>query len=381
MSFYCEENVYLLKLFWGNIMKYLLQVLLLFVFSAILYSCDDVDLSGTDAGEVRGMWQKNPNSNTNNKFLLISDTEFVIYDYNVFKNCVITDAYQVIKKDGTGFFQVEKGDGSPEKVFAVSFNSGQLNLRSVDDRAGLLEYYWPSEVDASVFTECIIETDIQGQWEFANLDESTYLDISDDTLTIYSEITNEDCFEIIDYRIDGNAENIYKLIDQVTDSITAELFIEMRRTEAGLEVSLEDNGSINTDIYSTSNTDFTSLTPTCGPNFPDEIEGIWEFESVINTAASLLHLELKQDTLRYYTEITDQSCTEINSHLVRVRRGDNYFLSNDDTETVSLIYQIFFDNDVLVTRINSAVPPFDERFLRSSATSDLLKTNICSTDF
>lgn len=360
-------------------MKYLFQVILISFISVGLVSCEDIDFESTEAGEVIGMWQSRL-SEGDNRFLLISERDFIFYDFNARKNCVETDAYQVIRRDGTGFFQVEKGDGSPERVFAVSINNEQLQLRRTSDPAGVVEYFFMSTTNLSGIPECIKETDIQGKWEFQSSIDKTLVDIKEDTITVFSEFSEEGCFEIIDYKIDGSTGNIYKLLDQIGQGLIAELFVEIRRTEDGLEITLEEDGGTVTDIYSSSTTDFTTLLPDCGLSFPPGSEGIWEFEGVANTTESNLHMELKQDTLRYYTFLADQSCTDINNHPVRARRGDSYFLSNG-SDFIDLFYRIFFDNDVLVTRISQDGVVFDERFVRSNSTVSELESNLCTTDF
>ncbi len=381
MSFYCEENVYLMKLFGGKIMKYLFHSFLFLLISVGFVSCDDVDLSleENQAEEVLGLWKiDNANKFT---FVFISNAEFNFYELDRNLDCVETTAYQVIKRDGSGFFQVQQEDGSPI-VFAVTNQDGQLRIRSIDDPEQGLTYYWPTTIDVTRKTECLKETDIQGKWEFTNQDGTTYVDISDDSIKVISEIVDENCFEIIDYRIDGRAENIYKLIDEIATGFVAELFVEIKRTQTGLEITLEEDGTTNTDSYRSSNVDLTGIGPDCGLKFPGGTEGIWEFEAVANTAASLLHLEMDQDTLRYYTKIVDQGCIDINNHPVRAKRSNTYFLSDVNSETVDLIYQIFFEtDDVLITRITDINSTFDERFIRSTTTIDELESNICTIDF
>lgn len=365
----------------GISMRYLFQFLILSVLVVGLSSCEDVDLDGFEAGEVRGTWQLRSGGG-NNVFLVISDTDFNFYEFNASLNCVKTDAFQVIRRDGTGFFQVEKGDGSPEVVFAVSVNNNQLQLRRTNDPPGVVDYYTMSDVDVSIFSECLDETDIQGKWEFTHENETTYVEISDDSISVYSESLEESCFEIIDYQIAGSNNNIYRLLDEIGVGFVAELFIEIKRTQDGLDITIEDDGGTITDNYISSSADLTALQPDCGSTFPASFEGIWEIEGVANTAVSLLHLEIKQDTLRYYTDIVDQSCIDINNHPMLARRGDVFFLTSDpNSQVIDLIYQIFFDQDVLVTRITQENAFYDERFVRSSTTLAELESNICTTDF
>ncbi len=369
-----------MKLFGGIIMKYLFQVSLLLVVFVGLVSCEDLDLEGEEAGQVYGLWQETLESG-NNTFVKISGTEFNFYEFNASLNCVELDANQVIKQDGSGFFQVEKGDGSPERVFAVSKNGDRIHLRSIDDRPGDLRFFWPTNQDVESIPICVNETDIQGKWEFLRADENTYVDIREDSITVYSNFFSEDCFEINDFKIDGRNGNIYRLLDEVTDNLTSQIFVEIKRTPLGLEISLEEeNGAISTDIYSQSSVDFSTLGPNCGNNFPSGFEGIWEYESVANTTASILRMEIKLDSLNYYVFNTVQSCNDKFTNIVKARRGDSYFFPNEFSETIDLIYQVYFDSNVLVTRIIDGPSSYDERYLRSQTTTEQLQSSLCSTD-
>jgi hypothetical protein len=381
MSFFYEENVYLLKLFGGIIMKYLFRAsLFLFVFIGFT-SCDDLDLSldENQSEDVLGVW-KERYTGSRNVFMLISNSEFNFYEIDSNLNCAKIDANRVIRRDGVGFFQVDKGDGTEPFVYAVTNNDGDLHLRAIDDSDEGIRYFWPSETDLSAFSECLDETDIQGKWEFISQNGFTYVDIKDDSIRVFNEIVEESCFEIIDYKIDGSNGNIYRLLDEIATDFVSELFVEIKRTQNGLEITLEDGNETITDIYLSSSTDFSTLQD-CGFNFSDEKEGIWEFEAVAGTTESLLHLELKQDTLRYYTELIKEDCIDINNHVVQSRRGNTYFLADAGSDVITLIYQIFFDNDVLVTRLSNDTNSIDERFVRSTTTLAQLESNICTSDF
>ncbi|MGB0347858.1 MAG: hypothetical protein ACPGGA_10250, partial [Balneolaceae bacterium] len=88
-------------------MKYLFHTFLLIFIIAGLVSCDDLDLSLEENGseEVLGVW-KERYLGSKDVFLLISNTELNFYELDASQNCAKIDANQVVKRDGTGFFQV-----------------------------------------------------------------------------------------------------------------------------------------------------------------------------------------------------------------------------------------------------------------------------------
>jgi len=353
-------------------MKYAVRIFLFLVLSIGFFGCDDIDLEGEEAGEVRGLWQRLITEG-NNDLVLISDTEFNFYKYDAQKNCVETDAYNVIMVDGTGFFQVEKGDGSPEKVFAVSKNGDRIHLRPIDSPQEDIDRYWASEIDINSIPECLKETDIQGLWENTTDDELVVLDITTDSVRVIARFVEENCFERTDLRIEGRNGNIYNLVDQITPDISGNIFVEIKRTETGLEVTREEDGVFINELYLESQIDVASLTPLCSQTIPADALGLWD--NTVNTATTSSHVLVEELQVTYYT-FSSSSCYEKQEFDLISRRGPSYFFTEVGNTTNSLVLDILNDSNQLILRSESN----EDRYTVSKTTVASIDAGICTVD-
>ena len=362
-------------------MKYLFHTFLLIFIIAGLVSCDDLDLSLEENGseEVLGVW-KERYLGSKDVFLLISNTELNFYELDASQNCAKIDANQVVKRDGTGFFQVQKDENSDPIVYTLTNNDGDLHLRLIDDSSEGIRYFWPSAVDVSTFTRCLEETEIQGKWELTNQDGITYVDILDDSVTVFSEYVEESCFEITGFKIDGRNGNIYKLLDEIATGFVGELYLEIKRTQVGLEITLEENGSTTTDLYNISTVDFSTIQPDCGDLIPNQFIGLWETQANNDLGVLGFHFEINQDTVRNWIYEQATQCFTFYDEALVARRGDTFFMNREEnTTSVLLSYEITLDEDVLVVDVQSDIASFEDRFVRSVLTSSDLEAQACST--
>ena len=364
-------------------MNNLLRSCLILILFVGLIQCDDVDLSAGEDVSVAGFWQKNSGTG-DNTYLLIdyNSSSFNFYYTDVSENCTRISAYTLIREEGKGFFVVNRGDGSENIIFAVSDRDERIEIRRLDQSSDQLTRFFPATVTVDQLPpECINETDIQGNWEITINSERSILEVMDDSVTVIQELLSRNCYETVGYSIEGSNNNIYRLNDKITDVTTDELFVQMRRTVLGLEVSIETPQGINTDIYQESSTDLSTLLPVCDQNFDNDIEGMWEPTMPDSDQEPITHIEIKQDTLRFfYTATIDvtEPCIGKNDWLIEARRGNTFFFSDVPSSGAEFISEILLQGNELVIRYSENGANIEDRHLRSSATYESLKPDFCT---
>jgi hypothetical protein len=363
-----------------GIMKSLLYICLYAVIFVGLNSCEEVDLSFEEnkTEEVLGLWKEDLSSS--NLYVYISDTEFNFYEYNSQNDCVITNSNIVIKRDGVGFFQVQKNNDTEPIVYAVTSLNGQLRIRYIDDLDKGLQYFWPTTFDIFNKPECLNEDEVQGRWELIDDQEETYVNITNDYVEVTSRFFEEDCFEYVQYKVFDITNNVYQLRDEITADVVNEIEVVFIRTSQGLEITVKDGIETNTNLYTQSNVDFNQLEPICGLEFRTPYTGLWEEEENLEKADDFEYLSFELDTLTSFINISSKQCVEHQKFVVQARRNDTFYLSNPISETTEFIYQFYFDNNVLVRNTAMDEDFFEKRFIRTSTSISELESQFCETD-
>lgn len=242
-------------------MKYVLRGILFFTLSISFIACDDLDLEGDDAGEVRGLWQKFDREGSN-EFVLISDTRFGFYDYNAGRGCMIVDEYRVIQRDGTGFFQVIKDDGSPPKVFAVSLNGDRIHLRDIDDTQREIQRYWPSDIpNIDEFAPVCYNPELTGTWKLMSEEVEEYVSVSEQLMEIASFDTLETCFQNV--KFDVIDIDMPEMVIRNQSNTNEEFSLDVTLMDSVLTISRNAAGNIFESNYAAADTLISQLSPFC----------------------------------------------------------------------------------------------------------------------
>ncbi|MBO6537369.1 MAG: hypothetical protein JJ966_14190 [Balneolaceae bacterium] len=242
-------------------MKYVLRGILFIALCASFVACDDLELEGEDAGEVRGLWQKFDREGSN-EFVLISDTRFGFYYYNANTGCMETDVYRVIQRDGTGFFQVIKDDGSPPKVFAVSLNGDRIHLRDIDNTQRDIQRYWASNIqNIDDFAPVCYNPALTGTWQLSSDEIEEYLSISKQIVEIASFDTLETCFQ--NFKFDVIDIDMPEMVIRNQANSTEEFNLDFVLTDSILTVTRNAAGANFESTYTPADTLISELNPFC----------------------------------------------------------------------------------------------------------------------
>lgn len=242
-------------------------------------SCDDIDLEGEEAGSVLGFWQLHP-TNGIVPFLLISETEVIFYYFDSIKNCTTTDAYEIVRVDGTGFYILTQEGLEENRVLAISRNNSLIHVRDINDTQSKIEKYFQSDVDVnSLAPECVNPTDVFGQWELSRENEPTvYLSIASDSIKVIESFPEQECFIISGLEVLEINGNIFTISNNDPNSISATQEITITRTSEGIEVERIEDGETITESFIESIVDFSSFESVCSFGPLLFLEGIWKFD-------------------------------------------------------------------------------------------------------
>lgn len=208
-------------------------------------ACDDVDLEGVDAGEVRGLWQTDRGAATSRAYLFVSDTDFNFYTRNTRKNCFTTDAYQVVRVDGTGFFIVNKvTENATDKVYAVSRNRDRIDVRDIDDTQAKITRYFESTIGLERLVPECYNTALTGIWENVEDEQEVYIDVSETTIEVTDLDTEQACYTFLEFEvvaIDGEDFSIRNTMTSDEENISLAVqdsVLNVQRTEEGEPITL-----------------------------------------------------------------------------------------------------------------------------------------------
>ncbi|MBO6795369.1 MAG: hypothetical protein JJ895_15790 [Balneolaceae bacterium] len=243
-------------------MKYVLRGILLFTLCVSFMACDDLDLDNEDAGgEVIGIWEKFKTEGSN-EFVLISNNTLGFFYYNASRGCMTTDVYRVAKRDGTGFFQVTKDDGSPLKVYAVSRNGDRIHLRDIDDTQRDIQRYWPSEkTNIEDFAPVCYNNDLTGTWQLDSDEIEEYVSVSSLKFEIASFDTTESCFQNV--KFDVIDIDMPEMVLRNQANASEEFSLDFTLADSVMTISRNNAGTTFQSNYLASDTLITQLSPFC----------------------------------------------------------------------------------------------------------------------
>ncbi len=243
-------------------MKYVLRGILLYTLCVSFLACDDLDLDNEDAGgEVIGVWEKFKTEGSN-EFVLISNNTFGFYYYNASRGCMTTDVYRVVKRDGTGFFQVTKDDGSPLKVFAVSQNGDRIHLRDIDVTQSHIQRYWPSEkTNIEDFAPVCYNNDLTGTWRLNSEKIEEYVSVNSLRFEIASFDTTETCFQNV--KFDVIDIDMPEMVLRNQANASEEFSLNFTLSDSVMTISRNNAGNTFQSNYLASDTLIAELSPFC----------------------------------------------------------------------------------------------------------------------
>ncbi len=269
-------------------------------------ACEDLDLDNDEAGSVQGFWELRQSVNSIT-YLQISDTEVIFYFYDAVENCITVDAYQVVRIDGTGFYILDQEGLEENRVLAISKNGERIHVRDIEETQSELDKYSPSEVDINTLAPiCVDPTDVFGNWELELEDgDHVYLSIQEDSVKVYDQIQEENCFILSALEVIEINGNVFTLSDNDPASKTGTQEVTVTRTNQGLEIERMEDGQVVNELFVQSDADFSAFEPICSFGFQGLEETTWQYNAKAEEGDIEFYLTIDQDHFTFHFRIGD----------------------------------------------------------------------------
>lgn len=300
-------NSFLVKKLGVALMKSLLKYSLLLAGCMLLVtlSCEDIDIESQEAGEIRGFW-KHWSGSGNITYLNISDTEVIFYNYDGREQCITIDAYQIERIDGTGFYILGQEGLEENRVLAISRNGERIDVRDINETQKQIDRYYPSEEDVNSLPRiCINPTDVSGNWEMElEGGDKVFLSVEEDSIKVIDQDLKLGCYSISALEVIEYNGNDFLISDNNPFSSGTQQ-VKFTRTYDGLEVERMEGDILIKELFTESEADFSTFTPTCAFNPLDGLEGTWQYNASPDEGDVEFYLTIDQNEFVFHFRVGD----------------------------------------------------------------------------
>lgn len=204
---------------------------------------------------------------------------------------------------------------------------------------------------------------VEGLWELTTNNETTYVLVEEESITVYTKENSLDCFYIETFDIVSVDNDVYTLF--IPDAQENQDVTIVRDGDEITVTRMEDGETVE-EVFEKSDANVSGFTPEC----EETISGLWQLDSDQGDIFYVF-IDLNDDSVilaDYRGDSVNQGgdCYEFHEFIITATNGNDYTLENaSNSNEVTTVTIEIVNGDLEVTREDNN-QQINERYFRSN---------------